>query len=134
MSTPTLVIIESPYGSPDPAVVAENAVYLRRCLRHSTLCLAESPYASHRMLTGALNDLDPEERSIGIAAGFAWRRVADLTAVYLDRGLSSGMIAGIQDALKHNRPIVLRAFGEVAPEVLDRVAVLGLPVERALEE
>jgi hypothetical protein len=50
------------------------------------------------MLTGALNDLDPEERKPGIEAGFKWRRAAHATVVYTDHGISHGMKLGIEDA------------------------------------
>lgn len=128
---PARVIIESPYGSPDPAALALNREYLQQCIRHSTLVRNESPYASHQMLTSALDDNVPDERKAGIEAGFAWRRAADYTVVYLDMGLSKGMVYGIQDALKANRPIILRSFGDVAPEVMSKLEVLGLEVERA---
>jgi hypothetical protein len=123
----TLVILESPYGSPDPTVVAANVDYLQKCIRHSVLTCGESPYASHQMLTAALDDCSPEERETGIQAGFAWRPAAVKTVVYLDRGLSQGMVFGIQDALKVGRPVELRAFGPVSEDVTGRLAVLGLP-------
>lgn len=36
----TRVILESPYGSPDPAIVALNVEYLQKAIRHSTLVAA----------------------------------------------------------------------------------------------
>ena len=129
----TLVILESPYGSPDPAVVAANVEYLQRCIRHSILTCGESPYASHQMLTAALDDCSPEEREVGIKAGFAWRTTATQTVVYLDRGLSRGMVFGIQDALKVGHPIVLRAFGEVTAEVRAQLETLGIKYAGCLD-
>jgi hypothetical protein len=63
-----LVIIESPYKGNVP----RNKLYLRACIR-DCIMRGESPYASHRMLTDALDDDDPREREIGIKAGLAWR-------------------------------------------------------------
>jgi hypothetical protein len=85
------VVIESPYGSDDNAVVLENMMYLDRCILD---CLArgETPYASHKMLTTALNDRIPEQRALGIAAGLAVRRIAARRVFYVDRGWSSGML------------------------------------------
>ncbi len=93
-----LVIIESPYkGNVDL-----NKRYLRACIR-DCINRAESPYASHRMLTDALDDNDPVERSLGIEAGLAWRNACVLDGsrlvvasrvlpiFYLDLGWSSGM-------------------------------------------
>lgn len=65
-----LVIIESPYKGD----VERNKLYLRACIR-DCLSRGESPYASHRMLTDALDDDNPEERKLGIEAGLAWRHV-----------------------------------------------------------
>ena len=44
-------------------------------------CIArgESPYASHQMLTEALDDTNPIERNAGIQAGLAWRHAAART-------------------------------------------------------
>lgn len=125
----TLVVVESPYGSPDAATVEANKEYLRRCIR-SCISLGESPYASHRMLTDALDDNDSVEREQGIQAGFLWRHVAEKTVVYLDRGVSRGMVYGIQDALRRNRPIELRCFNAagLTVETKLRLEVLGLPI------
>jgi hypothetical protein len=65
-----LVILESPYKGE----VARNKRYLRACIR-DCINRGESPYASHRMLTDALDDNNPVERAVGIQAGLAWRRV-----------------------------------------------------------
>ena len=92
------VIIESPYAGD----VAEHMRYLQRCIRD---CLArgESPYASHQMLTQALDDATPEERELGIQAGFAWRMNADATVAYMDYGISDGMKLGIANAENERR-------------------------------
>ena len=103
------VIVESPYGNADPQVVAENERYARACL-HDCLIRGESPYASHLLLTqeGVLNDQDPDERELGMSAGWAWREVADVVVVYLDRGVSSGMQRAIKDAIAEGRMIERR--------------------------
>lgn len=91
-----LVIIESPYKGD----VSRNLRYLRSCIR-DCISRGESPYASHRMLTDALDDDSPTERALGIAAGLAWRRafykneerlVRHVAPVfYIDLGFSFGM-------------------------------------------
>jgi hypothetical protein len=47
----------------------------------------------------------PAARHLGIEAGLAWGRVADLTAVYTDLGISPGMKEGIVRAQKEGRAI-----------------------------
>lgn len=91
------VIIESPHRPIGEHTAADTLRYLdaaiRDCLRRG-----ETPYASHLMLTGALDDTDEAERAQGIEAGFAWRAAADATVVYTDLGISEGMRRGIQHA------------------------------------
>lgn len=83
-----LVVIESPYAGE----VDDNLSYLNRCIRECAL-RRDSAYASHLMLTGALDDDDPEERALGIGLGLVFRRVADMRIFYIDRGWSRGMDA-----------------------------------------
>lgn len=106
-----LVVIESPYRGAgrasasggieyDKGDVARNELYLRFCIRDAAL-RGDSPYASHRMLPGALDDDLPNERQLGIALGLMWRRASwvDTDGVrhvvvpifYEDLGYSDGM-------------------------------------------
>lgn len=93
------VIIESPFAGD----VERNKTYLRSCIRDSIL-RGEAPFASHRMYTDALDDLLPEERKLGIEAGFAWRVVANLTAFYVDYGYSGGMRLAIDNCKERGVP------------------------------
>lgn len=102
-NTHKLVIIESPYSG----AIERNMAYLTMAIRHSIL-LGESPYASHLMLTGALDDKIPAEREKGIAAGFAWGPMADKVAVYRDLGISDGMRTAIQHHKDNGRVIEYR--------------------------
>jgi hypothetical protein len=65
---------------------ARNARYLAAALRDCTL-RGESPYASHGLLTlpGVLRDDVPEERALGIRAGFAWRGRARYSLLHRPR-------------------------------------------------
>ena len=100
-----LVIIESPYAGD----VEANVEYARRCVRDS-LARGEAPIASHLLYTqpGVLDDDIPEERQWGIDAGLAWRRVAELSAIYTDKGVSRGMEYGIAAAKDAGIPIDYR--------------------------
>lgn len=95
------VIVESPFGNPDPALVERNLRYLRACLRDA-LGRGEAPFASHAVYTqpGILDDSVPAEREHGILAGFAWREMAVATIVYTDLGVSKGMVKGIEHAMR----------------------------------
>lgn len=100
-----LVIIESPYAGD----VEANVAYARAAVRDS-LSRGEAPIASHLLYTqpGVLNDDDPHERQWGIDAGLAWRRVAEASVVYADRGVSSGMSYGIRAAEAAGLPVEFR--------------------------
>lgn len=82
------VTIESPYAGD----VEANLAYLDECIRD---CLSrdESPYASHKMLTTALDDNITEERDAGISAGLAMSKTLSSRIFYVDRGWSGGMKA-----------------------------------------
>lgn len=103
-----LVILESPYAGD----IDSNAQYARRCVRDS-LSRGEAPIASHLLYTqsGILKDEIPAERQWGIDAGLAWGRVADMTVVYIDLGVSRGMEYGIAAANKAERPVEFREIG-----------------------
>lgn len=105
------VVIESPYAADTDAGVDKNLRYLRAAMR-DCLQRGESPYASHGLYTqpGVLDDKKPEERKLGIEAGFAWREVAELTVVYTDLGITKGMQYGITDAQKRDCLIEYRTL------------------------
>lgn len=100
-----LVILESPYAGN----VLRNIQYARRCVRDSLL-RGEAPIASHLLYTqeGILNDDIPEERQLGIDAGLAWKTVAEVTVVYADLGITTGMKYGIDQAKEHGIEIEIR--------------------------
>lgn len=106
-----LVILESPYAGDD---VTANVMYAKRCLGD---CLArdEAPIASHILLaaSGVLDDAVPAWRMLGLRAGWAWYRVADAAVVYVDRGVSGGMLTGMQHAFMAIKPVEFRSlFGD----------------------
>lgn len=100
-----LVLLESPYAGD----VVLNRRYARACMR-DCLLRGEAPFASHLLYTqrGVLDDLLPDERALGIAAGLEWGSVAERTVVYTDLGVSPGMKLGIERARAVGRPIDMR--------------------------
>jgi hypothetical protein len=102
-----LVIIESPYAGD----TEENVAYARAAVRDS-LARGEAPIASHLLYTqpGVLDDAQPAERRLGIAAGLAWGCVAEATVVYADLGVSAGMEQGIHDANAGGRQVEFRSL------------------------
>lgn len=100
-----LIIIETPYSGD----VDTSTTYARACLSDS-LRRGEAPIASHLLHTQVLDDMRPDERSLGIEAGLAWYRVATKCVVYSDRGISSGMKLGIDRAGRHGVAVEYRSI------------------------
>jgi hypothetical protein len=92
-----LVILESPYRAETAKEKYENLRYLENCIA-DCLRRGESPYASHRMIPGALDDNVPAERDLGIRAGYAWWKAAHKVVFYEDLGWSEGMHKAYQRA------------------------------------
>lgn len=92
------VILESPFAADSPGGVDIHVGYAQRCMLHS-LTLGEAPFLSHLLYTQVLEDSDKEQRTMGIQAGFAWRKAAHKTVVYTDYGISEGMQQGINHAI-----------------------------------
>lgn len=117
-----LVVVESPYAG-DVGDVGVNIAYAKRCVRDA-LSRGEAPFASHLLYTqaGILDDNVPGERALGIGAGHAWYRVAEACVVYVDRGVSRGMKAGV---------LAARAAGAVVEfRSIDKRNLLGEKIER----
>ena len=100
-----LTIIETPYSGD----VEANTAYAQACLLDS-LRRDEAPIASHLLHTQVLDDMQPDERSLGIEAGLAWYRVATKCVVYTDRGISDGMKMGISRAEQHGVAVEYRSI------------------------
>lgn len=117
----TLVVVESPYQawredlSPSnyQEAVNTNLSYLRAALK-DCFQRGEAPFASHGLYTqpGVLDDTVRVERQLGIEAGLRWGKLADKSVVYVDRGISVGMRAGIERAIEEGRPVEFRVLGE----------------------
>lgn len=108
------VIVESPYAGE----VDRNIVYARECLKH---CLhrGEAPFASHLLYTqrNVLDDSIPEERVLGMEAGFEWLRVGNIWAAYIDLGVSRGMRSGYRRALESVLVISIRSIYRVLSSI-----------------
>jgi hypothetical protein len=106
-----LTVIESPYAGD----VERNLNYVRACMRDS-LMRGEAPFPSHALYTqpGVLDDTIPEERKLGMEAGFAWGKWASRVAFYIDlstSGWSSGMKEGLRRAEARGCELRTRTLG-----------------------
>lgn len=96
-----LAILESPFAGDLEA----NRRYAVEAMRDS-ISRGESPFASHLLYPAALDDSIPLERALGMDLAWDWIASASrcvgssrlVSAVYVDRGISSGMVAGIERA------------------------------------
>ncbi len=106
MSSPVpdpFAILESPFAGD----VKANKSYARRALRDAIITRKVNPYASHLLLTQALDDEDFLERIMGIKLGTDMYRFATKCLVYADRGISRGMEKGIAIAQSHGIPVTM---------------------------
>lgn len=97
------VIIESPFAGN----VALNTEYARLAMA-DCLKRGEAAFASHLLYTQVLDDRESDHRARGIAAGLELAKRADLTVVYDDLGISTGMHLGIEAAKAAGRPVEFR--------------------------
>lgn len=95
------------------AELLRNLSYARAAMR-DCLLRGEAPYASHLLYTqdGVLDDTVPEQRKLGMEAGFAYRDAVEASIVYTDLGISKGMQQGIDDANAKGRPVEYRSLTE----------------------
>lgn len=105
------VIIESPYKANNRYTVEDHVSYLNSILRAVAMSCV-SPYASHRILTEALDDSDEFERARGIMCGLAWHSVADEMWVFVDMGISEGMKKAIDHAHSVGLPVYQKTLEE----------------------
>lgn len=117
------VVVESPYAGTTPEEVQENVSYARRAVR-DCLLRGEAPFASHLLYTqpGILDDGDSAQRGMGMAAGLSWTGAADAVVVYVDRGITKGMRAGISRAHSNRVPVEQRTLGPNAMTAADKAS------------
>jgi hypothetical protein len=105
------VIIETPYRARTHAIRRRNRLYtiaaVRDCVKRG-----ETPYASHLIFPGALNDNNPGERLLGIRAGYIWWEGAEAIIFYIDHGFSPGMCAAQERAVRLKLPFEERTLVE----------------------
>ena len=101
------MIVESPFRATPERTTEQHQLYLQHALRDCVM-RGESPYASHGLLIGALDDDDPVERALGIKCGWAWAEKADAVVVFGDLGCSPGMQESIARYEKMGLPIERR--------------------------
>lgn len=121
------VVIESPYAGKSANDILVNEAYGELCMRDCLVHHNETPYASHLLYTRklVLRDSVPEERKLGIQAGFFWRDVAEKTIFYIDLGMTEGMNQGIKDCeakgkeyeVRHLHPDLWKEFIEIEDRI-----------------
>lgn len=96
-SRPLRVVVEAPFApTGGTGSIEGNREYARACFRDSLL-RGEAPLWSPFLYAqgGVLDDADPDERRLGMLAGFAWGVVAERVVVYDDHGTTKGMQEGV---------------------------------------
>lgn len=104
------VVIESPFSSDDSTIVERNVLYARYLLLQSYL-RGQAPIASHLLGPQVLDDNEPDERAMGMHAGWAWMRHAEGIVVGIDFGISAGMKSAIERAKILEIPAAYYLYG-----------------------
>jgi len=86
------VYVASPFGGEE-----ENLEYARLCLADS-IDRGEVPFAPHLLYPQVLDDSDEEDRGTGMELAREWIDSCDLLVLYVDRGVSDGMVAEAEEA------------------------------------
>lgn len=92
---PRPVIVCSPFAAATARERRANQRYARQCLRDS-LERGEAPFLSHLLYPQVLDDTKPNERQAGMAAGDAWLMLCPRLVLYVDRGVSPGMLQTLE--------------------------------------
>jgi DNA-directed RNA polymerase subunit RPC12/RpoP len=113
------VAIESPFSGD----IEFNLKYLDLCIL-DCVRRGETPYASHRMLTTALDEKNPREHSLGTSVGMAFNCSLDIRAFYVDLGMSSDMqqarLTYERKGLAFEDRTISSIYGDI-PTVLHRI-------------
>jgi len=101
------VVVESPFAGDFEKNIEYARAAMADCIKRG-----EAPYASHLLFTqdGILDDTVPKERELGIQAGFEWGTFAMARVIYIDRGISHGMLRGIEEAHRLGQAVEFRAI------------------------
>lgn len=104
------VFVESPYKGKNWEKTEENKKYAIACMRDCFVNYGEAPFASHvaYIHEGLLDDKNPEERKMGMEAGWTWAEDAEASVFYIDFGMSEGMKAGLERAIEVGRKVEYR--------------------------
>jgi hypothetical protein len=94
-----VVIVESPFSGD---MEANRQYAIRACV--DCLNRQEVPYASHLFFPQFLDELEPDQRKLGIAAGYAMWKAASKIVFYVDRGWSGGMRLALDRAIRFKVP------------------------------
>jgi len=116
------VIIESPYAADTDEGIDLNEAYGELAMHDCLVNYNESPYASHLLYTRrfVLRDHVPEDRKLGIEAGFYWRDVAEKSVFYQDLGMTDGMRQGLLDCDEKGKSWEIRRLpDELWEQLLD---------------
>lgn len=98
-------------AAPDPRL---NLEFARKCM---TECLArgQAPFAPHLLYPQVLDDNEPKDRALGVAAGREWLAAAEAVECYVDRGVSDGMRSDLEEALRLHVPVNFRTLAGPPP-------------------
>jgi hypothetical protein len=111
----TTVMLESPYSGD----VLFHVNYARQCMMDSVK-RGEAPFVPHLLYTqseksgwaletkGNTDEKHWISREEGLQLAAAWRAKADKTVLYIDHGMTAGMLRAEEEAVKMGKPVERR--------------------------
>ena len=106
-----IVLIESPYAHTHKWGIQLHEAYLEACLFDS-LMRGETPIATHKLYTRALDDRIVDERRLGMLQAEIMLDFISIHAVYYDLGISKGMWWGIEQGERAGKRVEPRSLYE----------------------
>lgn len=105
------VMLESPVAGNSSTAVGLNRLYAHEALRDSLL-RGEAPMAAHLLYAQSfvLDQENPDERELIALAGASWLPLVERVVVYVDRGITPCMEAGIRRAKELGVPVEERSI------------------------
>lgn len=97
------VVVESPYAGDIEKNTAYAKAACKDCMRQG-----EVPFASHLFFPQFLDESNPVERDIGIAAGYCFWKEFDKIVFYIDNGISPGMSKALERSILEKKPYEFR--------------------------
>lgn len=127
------VVIESPFANENPFLLSENLIYLNCVARYLTKEENLTPLFFHSYYTQFLDDMNEEERNIGLNSSFEFHDEIKVRIITIDRGISKGMRLGMLRGIENGASPVFFSLDKEnssLQEILNQINAIEDPLTR----